>query len=243
MTTINRATWTDDDGSGMTGTILNNARLQGDIYDKVDAALATIDGKDASQDTAIAANGPHSILSAQHPDTTPAALVTGDLLVVGAGAKLARLPKATDGQLLSLVSGAPAWANSPVGQWQTYAYAAGNLTTATGTFTVPVAAGNWDFRYLIIGKLAVISVAINNGVTSAATAYVRITLPPGLSPAITNQNLMGTVYPGTTLTATCINLSTALGGIVTWYANVAQSGTIPATTVLSLNASLFYALP
>jgi len=47
MTTINRATWTDDDGSGMTGTILNNARLQGDVYDKVDAALATLDGVDA----------------------------------------------------------------------------------------------------------------------------------------------------------------------------------------------------
>ena len=67
MTTINRATWLDDDGSGMTGTILNNARLQGDVYDPVDAALASLDGKNASQDTAITANGPHGILSAQHP--------------------------------------------------------------------------------------------------------------------------------------------------------------------------------
>lgn len=36
-TTISRATWTDDDGSGTTGTIINNARLQADVYDKVDA--------------------------------------------------------------------------------------------------------------------------------------------------------------------------------------------------------------
>lgn len=35
--TITRATWTDDDGTGTTGTILNNARLQADVYDKIDA--------------------------------------------------------------------------------------------------------------------------------------------------------------------------------------------------------------
>jgi hypothetical protein len=37
---IGRATWTDDDGTGTTGTILNNARLQADVYDKVDAMFA-----------------------------------------------------------------------------------------------------------------------------------------------------------------------------------------------------------
>jgi hypothetical protein len=39
-TTISRATWTDDDGTGTTGTILNNARLQADVYDKIDALFA-----------------------------------------------------------------------------------------------------------------------------------------------------------------------------------------------------------
>lgn len=38
--TISRATWTDDDGTGTTGTIINNARLGSDIYDKVDAMFA-----------------------------------------------------------------------------------------------------------------------------------------------------------------------------------------------------------
>ena len=38
--TISRATWTDDDGSGTTGTIVNNARLQADAYDKIDAMFA-----------------------------------------------------------------------------------------------------------------------------------------------------------------------------------------------------------
>lgn len=33
---ITRGAWTDDDGSGTTGTIVNNARLQSDVYDKID---------------------------------------------------------------------------------------------------------------------------------------------------------------------------------------------------------------
>lgn len=34
--TITRVTWTDDDGTGTTGTIINNARLQADIYAAID---------------------------------------------------------------------------------------------------------------------------------------------------------------------------------------------------------------
>lgn len=37
--TITRSTWTDDDGTGLTGTIINNARLQ-EVFDKIDALLA-----------------------------------------------------------------------------------------------------------------------------------------------------------------------------------------------------------
>lgn len=38
-------------------------------------------------------------------------LVAGDLLVVSAAGVLTRLPKGTDGQVIKLVAGAPAWAN------------------------------------------------------------------------------------------------------------------------------------
>lgn len=38
---ITRRTWTDDDGSGTTGTILNNAELQR-LYDDIDAALLAL---------------------------------------------------------------------------------------------------------------------------------------------------------------------------------------------------------
>jgi hypothetical protein len=39
-TVIGRDTWTDDDGTGTSGTILNNAVLQAHVYDRIDALLA-----------------------------------------------------------------------------------------------------------------------------------------------------------------------------------------------------------
>ena len=44
QTVISRATWVDDDGSGTTGTVINNARLQGDVYDKIDALYTSSPG-------------------------------------------------------------------------------------------------------------------------------------------------------------------------------------------------------
>src|SRR4029453_7489784 len=115
MTTINRATWVDDDGSGTTGTIINNARLQGDIYDRIDQGFATLDTKNASQDTSITANGPHTILSTNHTDSVAATLVTGDVLRADATGKLARLPAGTNGQFLSVASGLPTGADPVAG--------------------------------------------------------------------------------------------------------------------------------
>jgi hypothetical protein len=56
-TTISRATWTD--GASPTGTLINNARLQADVYDKIDALIAgnlTFGGTVSSE-----AFGTHSI--------------------------------------------------------------------------------------------------------------------------------------------------------------------------------------
>jgi len=239
MTTINRATWTDDDGSGMTGTILNNARLQGDIYDKVDAALATLDGKDASQDAAITANGPHGILSAQHADAVPAALVAGDVLMVNASNKLARLAKATDGAVLVLASGLPAWTPTPVGQWTTYQLTAATLTAATGTFTLPAGQAGFGFTYAMVGKIGFINMALGPFTTSAATAWVRISLPAALLPLLANANQLGTNYVAA-LAVNVINVAAASG--LTFFPNVAQTGTFPAGAGMYLNGTIFYAL-
>lgn len=180
MTTINRATWVDDDGSGMTGTILNNARLQADIYDKVDGALATLDGKDVSQDTAIAANGPHSILSAQHVDTTPAALTIGDILVVGAGNKLVRLPKAANGQVLTLASGVPAWADPVVeaGAWIDNPYSAANFSATAGMTWTVEAADQLTYRYVLVGKICTLNLRIgSSSIGGTLGPELWVTLP------------------------------------------------------------------
>jgi hypothetical protein len=113
MTTINRATWIDDDGTGTKGTIINNARLQQDIYDKIDAALAALDAADAA--LSAAAPKAHTLLSATHTDATPAAAVAGDLIIAaGAPPKFARLPVGGAGQVLTVAAGAPAW-QAPAG--------------------------------------------------------------------------------------------------------------------------------
>jgi hypothetical protein len=50
MTTINRAPWTalvDDSGQNLDGSIWNKAAIKGVLLDPIDAALATLDAKDA----------------------------------------------------------------------------------------------------------------------------------------------------------------------------------------------------
>lgn len=42
--TINREAWTDDDGSNTTGTVLNNDRLQNDVYAAIDEMFAGAGG-------------------------------------------------------------------------------------------------------------------------------------------------------------------------------------------------------
>ena len=234
MTTINRATWTDDDGSGMTGTIINNARLQGDVYDKVDGALATLDAKDTSQDAAIAANGPHSILSASHTDTVPAGLSAGDVLIVNAAGKLVRLPKSTDGTLLTLATGLPAWV--PLGAWTDVPFNAANFTADTGTWVVD--AGDVSaLRWMALGKMAVLVFAFVSTVTTGAPPALRF-IVPGFPPTLAGTTIMPcSTYTG----AWNVGIAGNTGGggatqIYTYpnpargawpaYANVQMSGTM-----------------
>jgi hypothetical protein len=229
VTTINRATWTDDDGSGTTGTIINNARLQGDVYDRVDAALATLDAKDASQDTNIAANGPHKILSSQHSDVTPATLVPGDLLIVDGTGKLVRLPKAADGQMLTLAAGLPAWL--PGGNWTDVPFNAANFTADSGAWTVT--AGNISsLRYLIFGKLFFITFQIQGTNVTTGSPVIRMMVPNPAGGQFVS--LAGTVYNPITAFSGSWNIGSAgnTGGTaiqIFFYPNPAK-GAWPAYT-------------
>ena len=52
----------------------------------------------------------HNLLSTAHGDTLADAVVAGDILIGNATPKWARLPKGTDGYVLTMVSGLPGWA-------------------------------------------------------------------------------------------------------------------------------------
>ena len=128
MTTINRATWTDDDGSGTTGTIINNARLQGDIYDKIDGALASLDGKNTSQDTAIT-NNANAIAALQTGVGVKAFNNAGQ--AIGASAYTVLTFTGTDFIYGSMwIAGAPTRLTVPAGQGGTYAVYATALEVA-----------------------------------------------------------------------------------------------------------------
>lgn len=64
---------------------------------------------DCVTDEAGGGGASHTILSATHTDSDPDTLVDGDLLFVNSSDLLDRLPKGTNGQVLALASGLPAW--------------------------------------------------------------------------------------------------------------------------------------
>lgn len=69
--------------------------------------LKLVSGLPSWQDPPAGAD--HNILSATHPDSLADSVAAGDILFGNATPKWARLPKGSDGQVLTLVSGLPAW--------------------------------------------------------------------------------------------------------------------------------------
>ena len=86
--------------------------------------------------------GNHNILSATHLDALADTVIAGDLIYGNATPKWARLPKGTDGQYLKLVTGLPAWSDSPAG-------ADHNLLSATHLDTLAAAVVRGD---ILIGN-------------------------------------------------------------------------------------------
>lgn len=90
---ITRTTWTDDSGSGLDGTIINNAQLQAAIYDKIDALLAGT-GSYVTLELGgyLKAHVSYVVLS---KTGTYTALVTDDLIVCPSGTFTITLPAAS----------------------------------------------------------------------------------------------------------------------------------------------------
>jgi hypothetical protein len=183
MAVITRTPIVDDDGSGTTGTILDNAWKQ-ELYAQIDALAAALGSGGGS--------GPHTMLSATHTDSLAAALVAGDLLAVNAAAKLARLPKGADGQILTLASGLPAWAANvaaqEVGAWVNVPYLASNFTCFGSMVWTVDAADQFTFSYMLIGPhLVLLILNIANSTlsgTASGEIYVQLPFTPQLSTTV-----------------------------------------------------------
>jgi hypothetical protein len=104
----------------------------------------------------------HNILSATHGDSTVGSATAGDIIYADANPKWTKLAKATDGWVLTLVSGLPAWAVAATG--------GGNhdLLSATHTDTTASAVVRGD---IIIGTGA--SPKWDNLSVGASTTYLN----------------------------------------------------------------------
>lgn len=121
---------------------------------------------------------PHNILSASHSDTSPAALVPGDILYVNAGGNLTRLAaSALEGAVLQITQGppiAPFWSG-----WSLYGTAGGAVNfavTATKTLTL-TSTGDFNLTIPATGTAMLGSGVINyvpyfNSANSIAASHL-----------------------------------------------------------------------
>jgi hypothetical protein len=97
-TTIPRTPWIDDDGSGTTGTVLNNA-IKTELYNQIDEALATVEYADAPGVSYITTAGTITAL--------PIPAGNGDLVIYmgnATDADIHGIAPGTSGQKLTLIA-------------------------------------------------------------------------------------------------------------------------------------------
>lgn len=140
-------------GGDLTGTYPNPTLVlisaAGTYGDATHFPIVTIDAKGrvlaiSLQTFSGGAGGPHDLLSATHPDTVPAAVTQGDVIVGSAAPKWVRLAAnatANNEFLRSVSSGVPAWAqvdwNDLTGKPTFSGGGAHNLLSATHPDTLP----------------------------------------------------------------------------------------------------------
>lgn len=144
--------------------------------------LAAALGNDANFATTVTtALGNKQPLSAVLTAFAALAWTSGDLLYAGAAGALARLPKGSDGQILTLASGLPSWAAAP----------------ATG---VPIDVGSGSVGAFIIARKTNSSAASNGSTVSGsnlqATYYDGTSWTGSGSLSGTWRNVSGQSIPG-----------------------------------------------
>jgi hypothetical protein len=197
-----------------------------------------------------------TVIGSAYGGTAQTTYTTGDILYASAANTLSKLAIGSNTQVLTVVSGAPAWAaasgggsgtvaSSTIGQVPVYTGATtvtgnANLTYATGALTIGVAGSQTGTLLLSGGTSGTTTLAV------AAAASGTLTLPAGTGTVIATVNNMASNPVTGTPTS-----SNFLRGDGTW-ATPAGSGTITsstagqipvytAATTIGGNANLTYA--
>jgi len=197
---ITRTAWIDDDGSGTTGTIINNAAKQ-EIYNQIDASCAFV----ASPNSFT--GRPQFLTHVSAPDLTfqetgrPVdqrafrIVGTGGVLKVDAlsdaGAILAT--PITIGRLGNVVvQGDISEKNRavPLGHWIDIPFSAANFTSDIGSWTVGT---QYTYTYSLIGKTITMALYVNGTIAGNPTR-LYVALPAGMISA--HQQIGHQAYTG-----------------------------------------------
>jgi hypothetical protein len=160
---ITRTAITDDNGTGTTGTILNNTWKQ-ELYDQIDAVVDVLDADIAAiNTTSLNASNLTSgtVPNARFPSTLPAV----------SGASLTNLNAS------NLASGTvPDARISGAGAWTAVAHSAGNFTSSSGSWTV-ASGDQGTFAYTKFGKTMTVSFILTSTSVSGTPVSLQITIP------------------------------------------------------------------
>jgi hypothetical protein len=175
--TISRTAWTDDDGTGTTGTVINNA-VKTELYDQVDAALASV-GNPANLTASVPVN----------KGGTGVATLAAHGVVVGEGTSAVAVvgPDAAVGKpLLSAGASAdPAFGDLGV---------AHGGTGATSLAAHGVVVGNGASAVNVTGAGSTGQLLTSNGASADPTFQANAALP-GVSTITTTGNITALALP------------------------------------------------
>jgi hypothetical protein len=225
---MSRPLMVDDDGTGTTGTVLNNAWYQA-FCDAIDALAAN-----PTSPFRIAASPPIIDLNDMAAtagsrgfrliNTTGSTLIYSINENTGAVAGAANL---TLDRLGNVKVGADIYEKgrtAPMGHWVDVPYSAGNYTSDVGSWTVD-AGDVITHSYTVFGKTLLLMLYLNTFSISGSPASLRLALPSPYSLAKGFNGILGNSTDGlvnvSNTTATQLAFSKLAGGT---FSNVTNSG-------------------
>lgn len=247
--TITRTAWIDDDGSGTTGTVINNSEKTA-LYNQIDGALAKVaglaDSNTFTQDQTITKAIPRLIMvdTAQPVDTRRFQVaVANQVLSVFALNDAATVVASTPLTLTragSAVIGADIYEKgraTPMGHWVNVPYSAGNFASNTGLWTVEAADVGIN-QYTLIGKTLIWELQLLSTSVPTVANYLYAFLPVGSIQAIGPTRAASAVNNGAISDAQTVQVGAGFVafGLVSganWAISV-NATSISATMIISL---------